>query len=159
MPDALPVPRDEGERRCMILAWDAGWIEGQRSCEPVTAKVIRNHAIPLPAIPSPAGEAVPELVRGWGVIDAAGLWSPLESREEAISMAGIWDKGFPADAPHRACRVAIAEVVEPEPEDSWEKWSDDVLSAAILGPLCSRHSGAMEKLKARRARLLEASRG
>jgi hypothetical protein len=62
-----------------------------------------------------ARRAMPSLGWQWGVMDAQGDVALKPTRGRALLQAKIDNQEYPEDAPHRAVRLAVVEVVEPEP--------------------------------------------
>lgn len=63
-----------------------------------------------------ARRKAPSLKYEWWVLDSMGVVWEAEDRADALSQLGSVDIDDPSGAPHRAVRLAVVEVAEPEPE-------------------------------------------
>lgn len=67
-------------------------------------------------------EKRPTLAPGWFTMDRTGETIQLPTRAEAVEFAEQMDREYPRSAPHRVVRLAVVEVVEPEPEVAPSGW-------------------------------------
>ena len=112
MPDPITLPhpiRSEQERENLIAALNTA------RCSTVGIDHL-GYFSPRAGDVIPPVEPLPELAWPWGLMGKDGEFLARDSKDHAVRSRTQTDKDWPGDAPHRVVRLAVVEVLDPEPE-------------------------------------------
>ena len=112
MPDPIMLPhkvRSEQERENLIAAFNTA------RCSTVGIDHL-GYFSPRAGDVIPPVEPLPELAWPWGLMGKDGEFLARDSKDHAVRSRTQTDKDWPGDAPHRVVRLAVVELLDPEPE-------------------------------------------